>query len=148
MFFKALADTGVFKDFERFFIGFDDHFGRLAQLSAELAKQVSNFPPTNVFKVHDNRYVIEMAVAGFGKDDIDVRLVDGKLVINGKIKGENASQEQYLFQGIANRAFTRVFVLNDRVEVQSAELANGMLKIALERHTPAPSQSRKIDIQD
>lgn len=147
MFFKSLADAGVFKDFERFFIGFDDHFGRLAQLSAELAKQVSNFPPTNVRKVHDNRYIIEMAVAGFGKQDIDVQLEDGKLIVTGKTEVDNVPEDQYLFRGIANRAFTRAFVLNDRVEVQSAELVNGMLKIALERLVPEASKQRKVDIQ-
>lgn len=143
---KGFIDSSAFKDFEKLFVGFEEHFGRLAKLSADLTKQVTNYPPCNVRKVDDTHYVIELAVAGFAKQDIEVEMEDGKLTITGKTQADTTPDENYLFRGIANRAFTRAFVLNDRVEVQSAELVNGMLRIALERLVPDAAKPKKVDI--
>ncbi len=145
---KGFFDTpAVFKDFEKLFVGFDEQFGRLAKLHADLTKQITNYPPCNVRKVDDTHYVIELAVAGFGKQDIDVEMEDGKLVVTGKTQADTTPDENYLFRGIANRGFTRAFVLNDRVEVQNAELVNGMLRIALERLVPEAAKPKKVAVK-
>lgn len=135
-----------FKDFERFFIGFDDKFSQLAKLHDDLTKNIPNYPPYNIKKVDDNHYTIEIAVAGFGQQDIDIEMNDGKLVVRGSI-GAEAEEENFLFKGIANRAFTRTFALNDEIEVKDAEMFNGMLKIALERLIPEHKQPKKIPVK-
>jgi molecular chaperone IbpA len=134
------------KDFDRFFIGFDEQFNTLQKLHDDLTKNIPNYPPYNIKKVDENHYTIEMAVAGFGQTDIDIELNDGKLVVRGNI-GTADEEESFLFKGIANRAFTRTFALNDEIEVKDAEIFNGMLKIALERLIPEHKQPKKIAVK-
>lgn len=86
-----------------------------------------------------------MAVAGFGRHNLDIELKDGVLTITGNTETEEGD---YLHKGIANRAFTRKFTIADSVEVKNAELANGMLKIFLERFIPEEKKPKKIDIMD
>jgi molecular chaperone IbpA len=135
-----------FKDFDKFFVGFDKQFDQLNKLHEDLAKNIPNYPPYNIKKHDDNNYTIELAVAGFGQSDIDIELADGKLVVRGQIAGED-QEDNFLFRGIANRAFTRSFVLNDEVEVKTAEMFNGMLKIFLERLIPEHKQPKKIAVR-
>lgn len=135
------------KDFDRFFIGFDEHFKRINQMQEEIAKNIPSYPPYNVKKVDDNHYAIEMAVAGFGQQDIDIEMKDGKLIIRGNLQSEEDSAENFIFKGIANRAFTRTFALEDEIEVKDAEIFNGMLKIVLERLIPEHKQPKKIPVK-
>lgn len=135
------------KDFDRFFIGFDEHFNQLQKLHDDLTKNIPNYPPYNIKKVDDNHYVIEMAVAGFGQTDIDIEMNDGKLIVRGNIASIENEGDNFLFKGIANRAFTRTFALNDEIEVKDAEIFNGMLKIALERLIPEHKQPKKIAVK-
>lgn len=147
---KFLPDTMLhpqFKDFEKFFVGFDDQFNRMAKFHEDLTKNIPNYPPYNIKKNDENHYTIEMAVAGFGQHDIDIELADGKLVIRGLVKNEEENDNNFLFKGIANRAFTRSFVLNDEVIVNDAEMINGMLKIFLERLIPENKQPKKIKVR-
>ena len=134
------------KDFDRFFIGFDEQFNNLQKLHDDLTKNIPNYPPYNIRKNDDNHYTIEIAVAGFGQQDIDIEMNDGKLVVRGNIANDTES-ESFLFKGIANRAFTRTFALNDEIEVKDAEIFNGMLKIALERLIPEHKQPKKISVK-
>jgi molecular chaperone IbpA len=134
------------KDFDRFFIGFDEQFNNLQKLHDDLTKNIPNYPPYNIRKNDDNHYTIEIAVAGFGQQDIDIEMNDGKLVVRGNIAND-AESESFLFKGIANRAFTRTFALNDEIEVKDAEIFNGMLKIALERLIPEHKQPKKISVK-
>lgn len=134
------------KDFDRFFVGFDDQFDNMFKTHKELLKNIPTYPPYNIKKTDENHYTIEMAVAGFGQSDIDIELVEGKLVIRGNIKAEQA-EETFLHRGIANRAFTHSFVVKDGVEVKDAELLNGMLKIVLERLIPEAKQPKKIPVK-
>ena len=87
--------------------------------------------------------MIEIAVAGFGKQDIEVELQDGTLTVRGNVSSEEAD---YIYKGIAERAFTRQFTLADTVEVKNADLINGMLKIWLERFIPEEKKPKKINI--
>lgn len=134
-----------FKDIDKFFVGFDDTFNRIAKIHDDLTKNVPNYPPYNIRKVDENKYIIELAVAGFSKSDIEITLDDNKLVIKGNTQ-ENPND--FLFRGIANRAFTRTFALDEQIEIKDAAMLNGMLKIALERIIPEHKKARKIDIQD
>jgi len=134
------------KDMDKFLIGFDEQFNRLQKFHDDMAKNIPNYPPYNIVKKDENHYTIELAVAGFGQTDIDIEMENGKLVVRGNIKTEE-SEDNFLFRGIANRAFSRAFVLNDEVEVKDAELFNGMLKIFLERLTPETKKPKKIAIK-
>jgi molecular chaperone IbpA len=134
------------KDMDKFLIGFDEQFNRLQKFHDDMAKNIPNYPPYNIVKKDENHYTIELAVAGFGQSDIDIEMEDGKLVVRGNIKAEEA-EDNFLFRGIANRAFSRAFVLNDEVEVKDAELFNGMLKIFLERLIPEQKKPKKIAVK-
>jgi molecular chaperone IbpA len=138
--------SGVGKDFDKFFVGFDDQFRQLQKLHDDLTKNIPNYPPYNIKKVDDTHYVIEMAVAGFGQSDIEIEIDGGKLVVKGDVKSDE-TEDNFLFKGIAARAFTRTFALNDQVEVKDAELFNGMLKIALERFIPEEKKPKKVPVK-
>lgn len=134
------------KDLDKFFVGFDEQFKTLQKLHDDVTKNIPNYPPYNIKKVDDTHYTIEIAVAGFAQQDIDIEIDGGKLVVRGNIKTEE-QDDNFLFKGIANRAFTRSFVLNDEVEVKDAEIFNGMLKIALERLIPEAKKPKKIAVK-
>lgn len=135
------------KDFDKFFVGFDDQFSKLAKLHDDFTKNVPNYPPYNIKKVDDNKYVIEIAVAGFSKSEIEITVEDEKLIVKGSSQ-DNTDSDSYLFKGIGLRDFTRTFALNDQVEIKGAAMLNGLLKIALERIVPEHKKPKKIDIVD
>jgi molecular chaperone IbpA len=126
------------------FIGFEDTFNTLRK-AAETATKAVNYPPYNIKQVKDNKYVIEMAIAGFAKSDIEITMDGNKLTIKGATKDNE--EETFLFQGIANRAFERTFTLNDKVEIKDAEMVNGMLKIWLENIIKTQDAIKKIGIK-
>lgn len=135
----------MFKDIEKFFVGFDDTYNRMAKFHDDVTKNIPNYPPYNIRKVEDNKYVIELAVAGFARQDIDITFEDNKLIISGKTEDDN---NNFLFKGIANRAFTRTFFLDDTIEINDAFMMNGMLKIALEKIIPEHKKPKKIAVAD
>jgi len=131
---------------DKFFVGFDDQFNRMAKLHDDITKNIPNYPPYNIKKTGDNTYVIELAVAGFAKQDIEIEFADDKLIIKGNTKDDESSD--FLFKGIAARNFTRTFVLDDQIEIKDAAMLNGMLKIALERIIPDHKKPKKIEVKD
>lgn len=135
----------MFKDFDKFFVGFDDTYNRLAKLHDDVTKYVPNYPPYNIKKVEENKYVVELAVAGFAKQDIEITFEDGKLIVKGSTQDDG---DNFLFRGIANRAFTRTFALDDQIEIKDAEMFNGMLKIFLERIVPEHKKPKKIEVKE
>jgi molecular chaperone IbpA len=135
-----------FKDFDRFFVGFDDQFNRMAKMHDDLTKNIPNYPPYNIKKTGDNTYVIEIAVAGFARQDIEIELDGGNMVIKGSAKNEE-EENNFLYKGIANRNFTRTFALEDQIEIKDAEMFNGMLKVFLERIIPEHKKPKKIEIK-
>lgn len=135
-----------FPNMDRYFVGADRVMKQLADVADQSIQVVSKYPPYNIKKVGEDRYVIEMAVAGFGKSDLDIELQDGKLRINGSIASD--TDAEYLYKGIAERGFTREFSLADNVEVQSSSLINGLLKICLEAIVPEEKKPKKININD
>jgi len=142
-----IAFGPAFKDMDKFFVGFDDQFNRIAKMHDDITKNIPNYPPYNIKKTGDNTYIIELAVAGFARQDIEIELADGKMLIKGNVQS-NDTEDNFLFKGIANRAFTRTFALDDHIEVQNAELFNGMLKVFLERIIPEHKKPKKIEVKD
>lgn len=128
-------------------VGFEDTFKRLSELT-DTAFKAAAYPPYNIVKVDENKYTIELAVAGFGKQNIEIELNDGKLVVSGKLDSDEKNLSNILYKGIANRSFQRAFTLADTVEVEGAELVNGILKIWLENIIPDHKKPRKIDVKD
>lgn len=131
---------------DRYFVGADRVMKKLADIADQSVQVVTKYPPYNIKKVDEDRYVIEMAVAGFGKTDLDIELQEGKLRVSGNVKSDEDAE--YLYKGIAERGFTREFTLADNVEVKSSSLVNGMLKVWLEAFTPEEKKPKKIDIAD
>jgi molecular chaperone IbpA len=136
-----------FKEFDKFFVGFDGGLQQIQKLHDDLTKNIPNYPPHNIKKTGDNTYVIEMAVAGFGKQDIEIEIDGGKLTVKGNVRSSTDEKNDYIFQGIAARNFVRTFGLNDQVVVKDAELFNGMLKIALERLIPESKKPVKVPVK-
>jgi molecular chaperone IbpA len=135
---------------DRYFVGADRVMKKLADIADQSVHIATKYPPYNIKKVDDNKYVIEMAVAGFAKTDIELTLEGGKLTIAGKTKDASdmdKATEYYFYKGIAERAFNRTFTLADTVVVNNAELMNGILKVWLENFIPESQKPRKIDIK-
>lgn len=129
--------------FDKFFVGFDEHFNRLAKVHDAVAKNPT-YPPYNLRKIGDHKYLIEIAVAGFVEDEIDISVEDDTLTIKGSAK--NHETTEYLYKGIGMRDFTRTFALNEFVEVRDASLVNGLLRISLEKVIPEHKLPKKIPI--
>jgi molecular chaperone IbpA len=137
----------MFKDFDRFYVGFDDQFNRLSKIHDDLTKNIPNYPPYNIKKVGDNTYVVEIAVAGFARQDIEIELANNTMVIKGNTSTDE-DDNNFLFKGIANRNFTRSFTLDEQIEVKDAEMLNGMLKVFLERIIPEHKKPKKIEVKE
>ena len=146
-----------FKDFDRFFVGFDKVAEKMAAVADQAQTLAAKYPPYNLKKIDENRYTIELAVAGFAKQDLEIEIVDDKLIIKGNTHaGEPAEQDstgewtwpQMLHQGLAMRPFTRTFTLSDNVEIRGASLLNGILKIVLEAIIPEHKKPKKVEIAD
>jgi molecular chaperone IbpA len=141
---------GDLAKFDKYFVGYDGILKRFQEASEQIAKTIPNYPPYNVLKVDDNKYVIEMAVAGFGKQNLDITIQDGNLTIHGyaNVSDEAIDDHNYLYKGIADRNFTRKFSIADTVEIKNAQLLNGMLQIWLENIIPDSKKPKKVDIVD
>jgi molecular chaperone IbpA len=148
-FIPSFFSQDVFKDFDKVFVGFDEPMQQMQKLHDDLTKNIPNYPPYNIVKTDENHFTIEIAVAGFGQQDIDVEIDGGKLIVRGNLQTaeDPLEDKMFVFKGIANRAFTRTFALNDQIEIKDAELFNGMLKIALERLTPEVNKPKKVPVK-
>jgi len=135
------------KSLDPFSVGFDDVLDQIREVSETVAKATPGYPPYNIKQVKDNKYVIEMAVAGFAKTDIEVLLEGNKLVIKGSVVDSSDDVDNYIYKGIANRNFNRAFTLADKVEIKDAEIANGMLKVWLENMVKAQDAIKKITVK-
>lgn len=147
----------TFKDLDRFFVGFDKVAEKMASVADQAQTLAAKYPPYNLKKIDENKYTIELAVAGFAKQDLEIEIVDDKLIIKGNTHaGEPAEQDskgewtwpQMLHQGLAMRPFTRTFTLSDNVEIRGASLLNGILKIVLEAIIPEHKKPKKVEIND
>jgi molecular chaperone IbpA len=131
-----------FTPFRRSAVGFDRLFDMLESSAA--GANGENYPPFDLIKVDDNRYRIEVAVAGFRREEIEITSHQNVLIIRGQ-KGEDGSSN-YVHRGIATRSFERRFALADHIQVTGADLSDGMLKLDLIREIPEAMKPRKIEI--
>ena len=141
---KALSMFNNFNQLTPYAVGFDRVFDQL-QNYAEHNATSTGFPPYNIRKGGDYTFIIEMALAGFSKEDIEVEVEDGLLTVRS-IK-ENDENDSNIYRGISYRKFNRKFTLADDIVVNNASLENGMLKIDLERIVPDAKKPRKITIK-
>ncbi|MCQ4158930.1 Hsp20 family protein [Roseomonas sp. GC11] len=125
-------------------IGFD----RLTRLldTARAAADAPSYPPYNIEKTGEDSYVLTMAVAGFAPEDLEITAQDNVLLVSGKAAQAEEAQRRYLHRGIAGRAFERRFVLADHIQVEGADLANGLLHVSLKREVPEALKPRRIPI--
>ena len=138
--------SSLSKSLDPFSVGFEDVLDQIRDISETVAKATPAYPPYNIKQVKDNKYVIEMAVAGFAKTDIEVTLEGNKLVIKGAVV-DSSGDENYIYKGIANRNFNRAFTLADKVEIKDAEITNGMLKVWLENMVKVQDAVKKITVK-
>ena len=140
---NALSLFDHFSNLTPYTVGYDRIFDNLARYVDTTAS--TGFPPYNIRKEGENNYIIEMALAGFGKKDIEVEVADGTLSIRS-VK-ENVDDDSNLYRGIAYRKFERKFTIADDVMVNGAKLEDGMLNIALERVIPDEKKPRLITVK-
>ena len=126
-------------------LGFENAFAALDNASHLLTATQTAFPPVNVIKKDDYNFILELAVAGYKQDEIEITAERNSLKVTGK-KTET-DDRKYLVKGIAGRKFARQFVLSDTVVVRDAALADGILSIQLENVVPEEQKLRKIDIK-
>ena len=124
-------------------IGFDSLFDDLQRFANQ---GVSNYPPHNVIKTGDDTVTIEVAVAGFAEGEIDINLTQRQLTISGEQKREDDASYEYLHRGISRRDFKHVFTLAEHVEVKSASITDGILRVYLERQVPEEAKPKSIAI--
>ena len=142
-----MVNTALTDPFDRvktYSIGFDRMFDRLLDDSLVTT---TNYPPYNIVKMDDTNYAIQIAVAGFGKDDIEIETKENTLSIKSKEKGDVVDETTYLHKGISNRAFKRTFTISDDVVVRGATFENGLLNVELERIIPEEKKPRLIEIK-
>ena len=141
---NALSLFDNFNKLTPYAVGFDRVFD---QLNTYVNNNVSStgFPPYNIRKDGEYNFVIEMALAGFSKKDIEVEVEDGTLSIRS-VKEDTSEADSEIYRGIAYRKFVRKFTLADSVVVNGAELENGMLTIDLERVVPEEKKPRIITV--
>ena len=127
----------------RHFVGFDNIFNEMETMFENTKS--SGYPPYNIAQINDNEYMISLAVAGFGMDNLSIEKDNKVLKIEGTApKGDE--DVNYLHKGIGGRSFRREFTLAEHVEVKAAKLELGMLNIHLKREVPEELQPKKIEI--
>jgi len=122
-------------------IGFDSFFNTLDSITGT---DVKGYPHYNIKKLDDNKWIIELALAGFSKDDIEIEVKDNVMTINGELKEEN---NEYVYKGISSRKFSKSFTLAEFTECESAKMENGILSIILEKNIPEDKKPQKVKIK-
>ena len=143
-------DLSIFNSLRPLSIGFDDMFDQFESMlgNGNLAVQ-SNYPPYNIRKAGKDKYAIEVAVAGFNKDDVEVEYEDNLLTVKTKEvkRTEEKAGDEIIHRGISKRSFARSFTIADDVKVNGAELKDGLLTISCEKIIPEIKKKRLIKIK-
>ena len=141
-------NLSVWNSLRPFSVGFDSIFEEFDRMLESPERYNSNYPPYNIHKLRDNDYKIEVALAGFSKEDIELELKDSTLTIRNKTKEKVINDESngVIHKGISTRQFERSFTISEDIKVKNAELKNGLLNIDLERIIPDEKKPRLIDI--
>ena len=134
-----------FSPYRRSTVGFDRLFDMLENSSFGASQE--NYPPFDLIKEGDNEYRIQLAVAGFKPDEIDITAQQNVLVVSGRKADESDEKDNdFIYRGIANRSFERRFALADHIQVRGADLKDGLLSIELVREIPEAMKPRKIEV--
>ena len=135
--------------FKPFSVGFDNLFDDFDRIYKFNSDSINHYPPYNIRKINDTDYVIELAIAGFGKKDIEVKSQENTLTIKSKDKKEEVldKDEDILHRGISQRSFKRSFTVAEDVVVKGADLKDGLLSVKLERIIPDEKKPKIIDIK-
>jgi molecular chaperone IbpA len=134
-----------FAPYRRSTVGFDRLFDMLE--NSTLGQGQENYPPFDLIKLGDNDYRIELAVAGFKPDEIDITAQQNVLLVSGRKQDESDEKaNNYVYRGIATRSFERRFALADHIQVRGADLKDGLLSIELKREIPEAMKPKKINI--
>ena len=141
---KALS---IFNQVRPLSVGFDDVFNHFESMFDYDTVNVSNYPPYNIVKTGDNKYDVEVALAGFNKKDINVSVENGMLTIESKEDKSKDKDGEVIHKGISKRYFKKSFTISDDVEVKGAELKDGMLRVSMEKIVPEAKKLRTIDIK-
>ena len=143
-------DLSIFNSLRPFSIGFDDMFDQFESMldNGSLAVQ-SNYPPYNIRKAGKDNYAIELALAGFNKNDVEVEYEDNLLTVKTKDvkRTEEKEGDEVIHRGISQRSFARSFTIADDVKVNGAELKDGLLTISCEKIIPEIKKKRLIEIK-
>ena len=143
-------DLSIFNSLRPFSIGFDDMCDQFESMlgNGSLAVQ-SNYPPYNIRKAGKDKYAIEVAVAGFNKDDVEVEYEDNLLTVKTKEvkRSEEKDGDEVIHRGISQRSFARSFTIADDVKVSTAQLKDGLLTISCERIIPEHKKKKLIEIK-
>ena len=131
-----------------FSVGFDSIFDEFDRVLESTERHNSNYPPYNIHKINENEFKIEVALAGYSKDDIELELKDSTLTVRNKKteKIVNENTNGMIHKGISTRQFERAFTISEDIKVKNAELKNGLLNIDLERIIPDEKKARLISI--
>ena len=138
-----------FAPFRRSTVGFDRLFDMLENNG--LSQGQENYPPFDLIKLGDNDYRIELAVAGFKPDELDITAQQNVLIVTGRKKdedehGNSLGANNYVYRGIATRSFERRFALADHIQVRGADMKDGLVSIELKREIPEAMKPKKINI--
>ena len=141
-------NLSVWNSLRPFSVGFDSIFEEFDRMLDSSERYNSNYPPYNIHKLNESDYKIEIALAGYTKDDIELELKENTLTVRNKAKEKviNENGNGVIHKGISTRQFERSFTISEDIKVKNAELKNGLLNIDLERIIPEEKKSRLIDI--
>jgi molecular chaperone IbpA len=134
----------TFDPFRNLTVGFDNIFDQLSSLSQF---EIPKYPPYNIKKIDDNKYQLEMALAGFTKTDLDVEVKDNTLTVTGNSSDDTENTNSFVYKGIAQRAFTRQWTLMNYLKVFSANFKDGVLVVDMELNEPEEEKGKKIEVK-
>jgi molecular chaperone IbpA len=134
----------TFDPFRNLTVGFDNIFDQLSSLSQF---EIPKYPPYNIKKIDDNKYQLEMALAGFAKTDLEVEVKDNTLTVTGNSADDTENTNSFVYKGIAQRAFTRQWTLMNYLKVFSANFKDGVLVVDMELNEPEEEKGKKIEVK-
>ena len=142
-------NLSVWNSLRPFSVGFDSIFDEFDRMLESTERYSTNYPPYNIKRVNDTDYRIEVALAGYDKNDIEVELKNSALTVRNKTKEQTIDEKGngVIHKGISTRQFERAFTISEDIKVKDAELKNGLLTIDLERIIPDEKKPRLIDIK-
>ena len=142
-------DLSIFNSLRPFSIGFDDMFDQFESMLGNGGMVQNNYPPYNIRKAGKDKYAIELAVAGFNKNDVEVEFEDKLLTVRTKKINKTVEKDgdEIIHKGISQRSFSRSFTIADDVKVSDAQLKDGLLTINCEKIIPEQKKRKLIPIK-